>query len=435
MPWTRKRKATSVRRKSAKRAYTRKRKPTSRARFAKQKLSYKRKATARRQRYAKKSLSRAKAWNSAMSAIVKPQNMMFKMSWMDSHNFSTDPCAAFNMKVVPGAMFSPRFLPQLQVLAFSMVSGGSNAVTNAQPAGFDAWDSLYSMASVYKSFMKVTILSEATQPLIVCYNTRTGARTGTMNTDSWDGGANNGTLDYVSNINWGSAQSLSLGNQADFEAGPSLFDTMVSGQSPGFTNTTTPGNAPTYTENFNNACHPTRLKNVPGLKKFIWNQSEGQGARTKQITFDVDHRKYVKNWKNRRFVYAKGSTATDNTVGNAQAFGTSNADLLKCMPVLSPVNYLHVATLLPVSGDQESAAQNAAKLGYTDPSTGTVQYASSNGPDNLQYQPIQAIAQSHLSGIIRIQCELIMYARLSSPTQELLDDGDALNATSAAMTY
>jgi hypothetical protein len=374
-------------------------------------------------------------FSAAQSAIVRPRNMMFKMSWMDSHNFTVDPCVAYNMKVVPGAMVSPRFKPQVQVMAFSMVSGGSNAVTNAQPAGFDAWDSLYSMASVYKSYMKVTILSEATQPLLVCYNTRTGARTGTMNTDSWDGGANNGTLDYVSNINWGSAQSLSLGNQADFEAGPSLYDTMVSGQSPGFTNTTSAGNTVTYVENLNNACHPTRLKNVPGLKKFIWNQSEGQGSRTKTITFSVDHAKYVKNWKNRRFVYAKGSTATDNTVGNAESFGSVNASLLKCLPVLSPVNYLHVATLLPVSGDQETAAQNTSKIGYTDPSTGTVEYASSTGPANLLYQPIQAIAQSHLSGIIRIQCELIMYARVSHPTQELLDDGDALNATSANMTY
>jgi hypothetical protein len=115
-------------------------------------------------------------------------------------------------------------------------------------------------------------------------------------------------------------------------------------------------------------------------------------------------------------------------------FGVVNASLLKCFPTLSPVNYLHVATLLPVSGDQESAAQNTNTVGANDPSTGTLAYGGSAAAA-LQTQPIQAIAQSHLSGIIRIQCELIMYARLSSPTQELLDDSDALNATSANMTY
>ena len=170
------------------------------------------------------------------------------------------------------------------------------------------------------------------------------------------------------------------------------------------------------------------------MQLFIWNQSEGQGSRTKTIAFNVDHTKYVKNWKNRRFVYAKGSTATDNTVGNAEDFGVVNASLLKCFPTLSPVNYLHVATLLPVSGDQESAAQNTNTVGANDPSTGTLAYGGSAAAAH-QTQPIQAIAQSHLSGIIRIQCELIMYARLSSPTQELLDDSDALNATSANMTY
>lgn len=339
------------------------------------------------------------------------------------------------MKVVPGALFSPRFAPRFTITALNMISGTAGAVQriNAQPAGFDAWDALYSMASVYKSYMKVTILSEATQPLIICYCTRTGARIGNMEAPNWQPGQPIvGSNDYVSNINYGASQSLSLGNTADFTAGPSFYDTMVLGTSPGFTTTSNVGSVPTYTENLGNACHPTRLQNVQGLKKFIWNQSEGQGKRTKSITFNVDHTKYVKNWKNRRFVYAKGSNATDNGAGNAKTFGLTNSALVKCYPVMSPVNYLHIATLLPVSGDQETAAQNTSYTGFNNPSSGQDEYASSTAA--LQSQPVQAIAQSNLSGIIRIQCELVMYARLSSPAQELLDDSDAFIGGEAGMT-
>lgn len=402
--------STAVRRKSVKRK-------TSRRTYA-----AKRRRTVRISRPFPRAASRVK------SAIVKPGQYKFSMTWLDNHNFASDPAAPYNMKVVPGALFSPRQKPNFMIQALDQVSGGSDEKTNAQPAGYDVWDALYSAASVYKSYMEVTIYSEVSQPLVVAYCTKTGARIGEMESDS---GVTPGTIDYVSNIQWG-RDATSLVNQADFLAGPSFFDTLVSGTSNGYSSVEGDGTR-TYTEHMNNAGHPTRLMNVNKMKKFIWNQNENTINRTKKVKFSVDHTKYVKNWKNRQFEYKKGSTATDNDAGGVASSTSSNSTLLGCYPTLSPVNYLHIGCLLPVNSDMESAADATGTSAWYNATTGNNTLASDQD-GALKVQPVAAIAQSNLSGILRIQCKLVMYANLKRPAQELIDDGDALNATSSAMT-
>ena len=387
----------------------------SKASAAKRKSTYSRQKSAHIKRtLAKRSFKKSVTWSRIRPALQKPQSFKFKLCWLESKNISAPSSQVYNLKVVPGALFGPRMnfnSPNAWTMAISQkaqISGGSSGLTNYQPAGYDQLDNIFSRCSVYKSFMKVTIYSESTQPLQVAYATRTGARIGAMGTSANSAG----TLDYVSNISWAS-QIGELAGVPQYNATKGTADFLVDESQPAYVYRTPLTGSPYYEEKPAHVCNPINLLNNNKVKSFVWQQCEQQsGGRTKVITFPVDHKKFVKNWKLRATNMSHGSNATDSTVGDSVADALSNNDLLKNYPLMSPVNYLHIAPFLPSTGDLENVSSDAPTADTTEAGT------------------VAALTKNSLSGLLRIKIELIMEAYLSGVSQELVDDGDVHNSNS-----
>ena len=359
----------------------------------------------------------------AQSALARPQSYKFKMTWFESQPFTAG-YQSYDLKVIPGALFCPRMAYDsnawhMQIQAKDQISGGTNAVKNMQFGGYDQLDLIYSRCSVYKSYMKVTLYSEATQPLIVAYSTRTGGRTGTTTTEN---GNTIGTLDYKTNISWSpdhTSQDDMKFNCVDGECDNLVNKTQnawtFNAPSPLDTN----GQTGTYTENPAAVGSPTSLSNNRQIKSFIWQQSEAQGGnRVKVIKFPVDHRKFVKNWKLRTAAMSHGSNHFDSVQGDSVVDSNLNTDLLKNYPLMSPVNFLHVAPMMPTPDDPLNARDHPATEGA--PNT--------NNP--LGSQPVDSFVKSQLSSLLRVKIELIVEAYCSGLAQEIVDDVDNHNAHS-----
>jgi hypothetical protein len=397
-----------------------------------------------------------------LKALQKPRTYNFRMSWLETKNISSPDSQVYNLKVVPGALFCPRMvyynvgdsdhrlvsqapsgnsaagIPVMGITNLSQISGNVNSQKwiNFQPAGYDMLDKIFSRASVHKSYMKVTIYSECTQPLIVAYATRTGALVGKPAPDILPNGQTSsnsyGTLDYVSNIKWSNEDRTEtfttsggdtvtipqLFTTSRYTASEGVADDLVNNQHPAYSYESPGGGSPYYNANLNSPCNPINLENNFKIKSFIWNQTEQQsGNRVKVIKFPVDHKKFVKNWKLRTAAMKFGQQSTDQPgahtsegdAGGMDPVGDDvvvngvpaslqtdqeesyNDAIMEVYPKMSPVNYLHIGPFLPNPGDQES------------------------GASNLSHE---------LSGLIRVKVELFMSAYLSGVCQELIDDAD-----------